>query len=411
MLPSNNNKICKPTLKSVTHYKEEPVPIIIKDDFHYNSSENRDYYKYINKLKIESKDDKPLTETMDVENSNIYKYNALKLLNSESSTSKPYNTVVLCAYAIVNDALHPFIKYLLFKDNNDTCTFDFPMFIHSDNEIPVKYSTSLIYQMLNNTATASDATDKDNHELIKYKGFLQQTKKIYLFFDISGCKNDTLCDIYKINKSHFAIMDEIINRNHICGLQFNSSLREFFLKNSKFIFIQNENNSNYEIPIAVYTNERKNKLVFRYTFGVTKTQGLYMGNYYYFTNYDNALQCETHPEMDVKPSDYGIVRFAVFLGTTCVKLNNLNDPPDLSEQKRRLMSCEDDDEALYEEQTIRITDYDGKWSETYDSVFVGNITLEDEHFVKKSPLWVLKNYNQQHSLSYHYINDKGNSIL
>ena len=401
MLPSNNNKICKPTSKNVTQYKE-PAPII-KKAFHYDSSENRDYYKYMDKLKIESKYDELVPETMLVENSNIYKYNALNLLNSESSTTKPYNTVVLCAYAIVNDALHPFIKYLLFKDT-DTCTFDFPMFIHSDEEIPVQYSTSLIQQLLNNTATASSADIND--EFIKYKGFLHKSTKIYLFFDISGCKNDTLCDIYKINKSHFAIMDEIINRNHICGLLFNSSLREFFLKNPKFIFIQDENNSNYEIPIAVYTNERKHKLVFRYTFGVTKTQGLYMGNYYYFTNYDNALQCK-----DVKPSDYGLVRFAVFLGTTCVKLNHLDDPPDLSDEKQRLMSCNNDDETLYEEQTLRITDYDGKWSEMYDSVFVGNIKLEGTSFVKNCPLWVLKNYNQQHSLSYHYINDKGDSIL
>ena len=106
---------------------------------------------------------------------------------------------------------------------------------------------------------------------------------------------------------------------------------------------------------------------------------------------------------------YGLVRFAVFLGTTCVKLNNLNDPPDLSDEKQRLMSC--DDKMLYEEQTLRITDYDGNWSDVYDSVFVGNIKLDDDVFVKKCPLWVLKNYNQQHSLSYHYINEQGNSII
>jgi hypothetical protein len=354
----------------------------------------------MDKLKMESKIDEQPPEMMLVEHSNIYKYNALNLLNTEISTTKPYNTVVLCTYAIVNDALHPFIKYLLFKDV-DTCTFNFPMFIHSDNEIPVNYSKSLVQQLLN-------MTDGDD-EWVKYKGFLHQSQKIYLFFDISGCKNEALCDIYKINKSHFAIMDEIINKSHICGMSFDGSLREFFLKNSKFIFIQDETNANYEIPIAVYTNERKNKLVFRYTFGVTKTQGMYMGNYYYFTSYDNAICCETAPELDIKPSEYGLVRFAVFLGTTCVKLNNLNDPPDLSDEKQRLMSC--DDKMLYEEQTLRITDYDGNWSDVYDSVFVGNIKLDDDVFVKKCPLWVLKNYNQQHSLSYHYINEQGNSII
>lgn len=396
MLPSNNNKIYRPISKNLP----QSAPVIVNPLVHYNSAENKDYYKYMDKLKMESKIDEQPPEMMLAEHSNIYKYNALNLLNTEISTTKPYNTVVLCTYAIVNDALHPFIKYLLFKDV-DTCTFNFPMFIHSDNEIPVNYSKSLVQQLLN-------MTDGDD-EWVKYKGFLHQSQKIYLFFDISGCKNEALCDIYKINKSHFAIMDEIINKSHICGMSFDGSLREFFLKNSKFIFIQDETNANYEIPIAVYTNERKNKLVFRYTFGVTKTQGMYMGNYYYFTSYDNAICCETAPELDIKPSEYGLVRFAVFLGTTCVKLNNLNDPPDLSDEKQRLMSC--DDKMLYEEQTLRITDYDGNWSDVYDSVFVGNIKLDDDVFVKKCPLWVLKNYNQQHSLSYHYINEQGNSII
>ena len=55
---------------------------------------------------------------------------------------------------------------------------------------------------------------------------------------------------------------------------------------------------------------------------------------------------------------------------------------------------------------MRITDYDGKWTEDYDSVYLGKVELDDGNFIKETPLIVVKNYNQQYPLSYHYINKK-----
>ena len=103
----------------------------------------------------------------------------------------------------------------------------------------------------------------------------------------------------------------------------------------------------------------------------------------------------------------GIVRFALFTGNTKYVENFPNAPIDESEIKKQRMT----DPSLnqnYEIQTLRISDHDGIWSRTYNSVYLGNIELDDGNFIEETPLIVLKDYNQQIPLSCHFI-DK-NSI-
>ena len=64
----------------------------------------------------------------------------------------------------------------------------------------------------------------------------------------------------------------------------------------------------------------------------------------------------------------------------------------------------------FEYLTARISDYDGKWSELFDSVYLGLIELDNETIIKDTPLIVIKNYEQQAPLSYHYKNIKLFSI-
>ena len=60
---------------------------------------------------------------------------------------------------------------------------------------------------------------------------------------------------------------------------------------------------------------------------------------------------------------------------------------------------------------MRISDYDGIWSKDYDSCYLGNIKLDNDEKMPYSPLYVLKNYNQQIPLSYHYINNTTHSKI
>ena len=83
-----------------------------------------------------------------------------------------------------------------------------------------------------------------------------------------------------------------------------------------------------------------------------------------------------------------------------VVLNYPEDPND--ESKIKMEKIEDN----YEKLTVRITDYDGKWAEKYDSIFIGNIELDNGEKIKNAPIYVIKNYEQQVPLSYHYLDKR-----
>ena len=54
--------------------------------------------------------------------------------------------------------------------------------------------------------------------------------------------------------------------------------------------------------------------------------------------------------------------------------------------------------------TLRISDHDSIWSKTHDSLYLGKLELDDGSFIKEYPIIVTSNYNQQVSLSIHYLN-------
>ncbi len=56
--------------------------------------------------------------------------------------------------------------------------------------------------------------------------------------------------------------------------------------------------------------------------------------------------------------------------------------------------------------TMRISDHDGKWAENYDSTFLGKIELDNGEYLKNTPIYVLKEYEQQIPLSYHFIDKR-----
>ena len=53
--------------------------------------------------------------------------------------------------------------------------------------------------------------------------------------------------------------------------------------------------------------------------------------------------------------------------------------------------------------TMRISDHDGKWAENFDSVYLGDVELDDGNCLNKQ-LIVIKEYDQEIPLSYHFIN-------
>lgn len=127
-----------------------------------------------------------------------------------------------------------------------------------------------------------------------------------------------------------------------------------------------------------------------------------MGPHYYFTDFENAVK--NAYELNEKGyKKTGVVRCALFVGNTKYINNFPNDDIDISDTKQQRLN-DDDLDRQYEQLTLKISDHDGKWSETADSCYLGNLTLDNGRRLKDYPLIVVKDYNQQLPLSYHYIN-------
>jgi hypothetical protein len=318
---------------------------------------------------------------------NFYYYKGLDNLEKNIDNILKYNNkiknIFICGYRINNTELFPFLNFLL-KNDIETKELVFPSL--SSNELSsdiissiTKKISSLFYNIVSN----------DKYE---YKGFYYYKNNIYLFFDFTNCKL-IINNVYKNSIIWPVLTDEIINIKHVCNIKINSIISDFFNKNMDFTILKDKNNKIYEIPCVVYIEKEISRLNFTYMFGASKPDNnLLFGYYYYFTNFKNAIN------QVIKENKSGIVRFALFMELTKVILNSISDSTDESMLKRELT-----DNNLYENLTLRITDYDGNWSKNYDSVYVGDIELDKGEKMKNTPIYVVKKYEQQTPLSYHFI--------
>lgn len=335
-------------------------------------NETYSYYKYMNA------DLTNISNVNDNKNTNTYKYKAIESLNIKINNTTNYHTVFVCAYKVIDDGQTPFIEYLLYKEKN-TDILEFPNFIYVSPEHSINYSTILLNKFLFKYNSESN----NYFSNCIYNGNIDYLNNLYLFFDITKCKVN-IYDVYSNNKIWFAIMDEIVNHKKLCNFQIEPSICDFFVNNDSFIFIQNENSQNYELPIVAYINSKKEKVIFTYTFGVIKTKTM-LGDNYIFTNYANSIQnngIDAHNLNDGKNtnnSTFGIVRFALFLKVSFTALHNsfsgFND-----------------------------------WEDHYDSLSISNLEFSGREF---SSVIVIKEYEQQYPLSYHYCkyNETNGSIL
>lgn len=329
------------------------------------------YYKYMNN---------DLTNT-DIVNdnkiTNIYKYKATESLNINIKSANTYNKVFVCAYKVVDDGRSPFIQYLLYKESKINM-LDFPNFNYISPEHSINYSTILLNKFLFKYNSESN----NYFSNCIYNGNAEYLNNLYLFFDITKCKVN-IYDVYSDNKIWFAIMDEIVNHKKLCNFQIEPNICDFFVNNESFIFLQNENSQNYELPVVAYINSTKEKTIFTYTFGVIKTKTI-LGDNYVFTNYDNSIEniiFGNNNLTDIKELNnitFGVVRFAVFLKVSYTSLNNT------------------------------LLDFKN-WEDHYDSLTIANIEIENK---KYSSVIMIKEYEQQYPLSYHYYKyDGSHSIL
>ena len=106
----------------------------------------------------------------------------------------------------------------------------------------------------------------------------------------------------------------------------------------------------------------------------------------------------------------GVIRFAIFTGVMKIITNWESNSIDESNVKKEML-VDPKLENKYQALTLRITDHDGKWTEKYDSAYIGSmIELDDGTKLKEKCLTVVKNYEQQAPLTCQYI-DKTSVLL
>jgi len=328
-----------------------------------------------------------------------------------------YAKIFLCVYKIDTHGKYPFIQYILSNNSGyDKLSIPFMLNYNSLNN-----ENLLLYVKVFLSGILKINDFEEFNEKSEFNGFREFQENLYLFFDISryDCHVD---DTYSSSYARFTLLDEIINHRNVCGIPICMETTKFFVKNDILNYLYDINGNTYDNPIVGYVGKPTlQKLNFVSIFGESaKNKSAILGPYYYFTDFNSAIRQggwshNYKPEYlndrlitDNDNGRYlsgGIVRFALFTGKIKHIENMPNDEIDNSEIKKERLKDPELNEK-YEIATLRISDHDGLWSKKYDSVYLGDIELDDGSFVEDTPMLVLKEYNQQFPLSYHYIDKK-----
>jgi len=313
-----------------------------------------------------------------------YNYTYLEHLRNEDRENLAIRKVFVCAYTIDNYDSSPFLKYLFVHDPDDPNLLVLPYYDYFASGINCKDlkmdSSMLLINIL----------DRSNMGDFVFQGYDVHDTNVYVFFDVTNYEVDVGKFKPHNTATKFCLMDEIMNTRKCFGYTISDAVISYFQANHQLVYLCDETGKKFEIPIVGYQVIVCNELKILYTFGVKKSDDLsLLGPYYYFTDYENSIR-KTKCHRDTA---FGIVRFALFMGSMLVKLNYPMDEIDVSDIKMERL--EDDSlERKYECLTMRVTDHAGKWAENYDSVFVGRVELDDGSFLRDSPFIVVKKHEQ-----------------
>jgi hypothetical protein len=355
---------------------------------------------------------------------NKYQFIGLKNLipGLDTKINDTIKQVYICGYRVNNEKIFPFLEYLLQKNVTST-ELIFPSLYLPEDCDDVLTLVTKIDALLTILLIGSNSIANLDHNFIQcYKGFYALNENLYMFFDLTLMEIQ-LSDVYRENNLWFCLIYEILNSKHVCGIPIAESVQAMLFSAPKYPFyvLHDETGVQYEVPNVVYVGAHEKKIKFIHTFGVSKNiSSSILGPYYYFTNFYNASKQGTwaanaEPETifgklatDNEYGRYtkgGVVRFALFLGKTNVKLNFPLDEVDLSQTKRERLLDKSLD-TNYEKQTMRLSDYDGNWAKMYDTVVLANVVLDDGTKLRDTPMYVCKDYERQYPLTYHYLDKK-----
>ena len=344
-----------------------------------------------------------------------YSYPIEKHLNQDTidRNFSDIDIVNICCYYVSTTSVRPFLKYLLYKYPNDDSEHSdllvFPFFKYNDldeDEDAVDYAKNKIASMfgfIDESDLAFKGSIKNKNGLhivieLKERDFLQYNEIAY------KSRGDNIW---------FGLISEIVDEQKILNFPINDSVSFLFLTNEFLINLLDPSGEPYVIPIVVYHGSYYKVTSFISVFGIKKSSVFSsLGPYYYFGNYEKALRYAVWTRNkdplyidDVKVTDDegrytkgGIVRFVIFPGKMRVysKIS-------IEEEDKSKVTQEKGETDEFIRLTSRLRDVDGKWIKKYNSVYQGVVTLDNGNLNQRGPHWVIRNHQQQHALTYHYV--------
>lgn len=237
-------------------------------------------------------------------------------------------------------------------------------------------------------------------------GYLLFKNIIYVFVDIEKKENSKEINYIKESNVYWWVcVDEIINQKKVLYFPIDKSVTTLFLHHPQMCFLYDKLKEPSEIPTVLYFGTYYKFLNYAYSIGLPAQSSKYMkyGPYfYYLTDYNASIRyagwtvVRNNNEKEIDKygrfEKGGVIRCAVFLKDTKYFLNRPYDKEDDSELAK------EKDKRL-----IKMTDYDGLWSDDYSSVYSGITRVVDDDRFTNIPMFIIRNFNQIHSLSLHIV--------
>lgn len=300
----------------------------------------------------------------------------------------------ICIYQINNLSKYPFLQYILYKKDDNKLYFPYTNSFSS--QFTYEQVAIYILNCYNNNIIRniddSDISDDENGELdttvlIKlqlynndniaeyYAGYLEYNNEYYIFYDISRNLIETHY-LLQNGDLYLTLIDEIVNSNMVYNLQISKNVSDFFIFNTEFIYLRNNNDEIIDTPTIGYVKIPANKYNYVLNFGIPNT--LFDNSYICkdkdenIKDYFESINAFYFENIDLKQQLTGYARFVIFLEKSefiILSTNKIN----ANDNKKAILDIFNNEEI--------------------DSI---NIAIDIENFIL-----LIKNYNQQYPLTLH----------
>lgn len=296
--------------------------------------------------------------------------------------------VNICTYKINNSLEKKFLEYLMYVDKENNL-LHFPRFTYDVEEL-TKQKTTKSFIDIAEDKVRNIFKDIEKFDLI-YNGYLVYENEIYIFFNLIGKFYFIIDKITKNTSFIFTSIHEIINERMCLNFSILTLITKLFIDNPILIYLKDSKNNNIEIPSILYYGTERSLVDFIMLFGVKKqSNNDIFGPYYYFLNYEDSIRyagwTSNFKPMIINNKKYtinkngkykygSILRFALFLGNTSVKLNLKNDLNDTSKFTLKIKKDTQLQKKLgfvnknFLHKAIKISDRNGDWTNQYNSIY------------------------------------------